>query len=56
MSYGTGLADTFGAADVVLTPDVLDRIDAIVPPGVSLAFGDRGYLPPSLADKKLRRR
>jgi aryl-alcohol dehydrogenase-like predicted oxidoreductase len=50
------LESQLGAADVVLTPEVLDRIDAIVPPGVNLAFGDRGYLPPSLADKKLRRR
>jgi aryl-alcohol dehydrogenase-like predicted oxidoreductase len=50
------LESQLGAADVVLTPDVLDRIDEIVPPGVNLTFGDRGYLSPALADKKLRRR
>jgi aryl-alcohol dehydrogenase-like predicted oxidoreductase len=45
-----------GAADVVLTPDVLDRIDQIVPPGTNLNPGDRGYDPPALADPSLRRR
>ncbi len=50
------LESQLGAADVVLTPDVLDRIDEIVPPGVNLAYGDRGYLSPALADKRLRRR
>ncbi|CAN5451364.1 hypothetical protein BH09ACT12_BH09ACT12_35580 [soil metagenome] len=41
---------------MTLTPHVLDRIDAIVPPGVNLARGDAGYQPPSLTDPFLRRR
>ncbi len=50
------LDSQLGAADVVLTPDVLDRIDQIVPPGTNLNPGDRGYDPPALADPSLRRR
>jgi aryl-alcohol dehydrogenase-like predicted oxidoreductase len=45
-----------GAADVRLEPDVLDRIDKIVPPGHNIARGDAGYRPPELIDPKLRRR
>lgn len=45
-----------GAADVRLTPDVLDRIDEIVPPGVNLNPADSGYVPPALAEPRLRRR
>jgi aryl-alcohol dehydrogenase-like predicted oxidoreductase len=50
------LQSQLGAADVTLTPEILDRIDEIVPPGVTVAFGDRGYQPPALADKFERRR
>jgi aryl-alcohol dehydrogenase-like predicted oxidoreductase len=50
------LESQLGAADVVLTPDILDRIDEIVPPGTNLNQADRGYQPPSLADASLRRR
>jgi aryl-alcohol dehydrogenase-like predicted oxidoreductase len=50
------LDSQLGAADVVLAPDVLDRIDQIVPPGTNLNPGDRGYDPPALADPSLRRR
>ena len=50
------LNSQLGAVDVTLTPEVLDRIDEIVPPGVTLSFGDRGYLPPALTDKRQRRR
>jgi hypothetical protein len=35
---------------------VLDRIDAIVPPGVTLNPADAGYQPPSLTDASRRRR
>lgn len=42
--------------DVTLTDDVLDRIDEIVPPGVTLADADKGFIPPPLADPLLRRR
>ena len=43
-------------ADVVLAADVLDRIDEIVPPGVTLNEADAGWQPPPLADASLRRR
>ena len=46
-----------GGAEVVLSDEVLDRIDAIVPPGVDVAPLDRAaYLPPSIAQAALRRR
>ena len=44
------------AADVELPEDILDRIDEIVPPGTNLNPPDAGYVPPALADKRLRRR
>jgi aryl-alcohol dehydrogenase-like predicted oxidoreductase len=50
------LDSQLGAADVVLTPDIIDRIDEIVPPGTNLNQADRGYQPPSLSDASLRRR
>jgi aryl-alcohol dehydrogenase-like predicted oxidoreductase len=50
------LDSQIGAADVTLTPDVLDRIDEIVPPGTNLNAADRGYQAPSLTVPSLRRR
>jgi aryl-alcohol dehydrogenase-like predicted oxidoreductase len=50
------LESQLGAVDVSLSPDVLDRIDEIVPPGITLAEMDRGYVPPAIADPALRRR
>jgi aryl-alcohol dehydrogenase-like predicted oxidoreductase len=50
------LESQLGAADVKLTSDVLDRIDEIVPPGVTVARVDQGYAPPALADPSMRRR
>jgi aryl-alcohol dehydrogenase-like predicted oxidoreductase len=44
------------AADLVLTDDVLDRIDEIVPPGTNLNLPDIGWVAPAVADKRLRRR
>jgi aryl-alcohol dehydrogenase-like predicted oxidoreductase len=44
------------AADVVLSADVLDEIDKIVPPGTNLNQADRGYETPALAKPSLRRR
>ncbi|MBD7917500.1 aldo/keto reductase [Cellulomonas sp. Sa3CUA2] len=44
------------AADTVLDDDVLDAIDAIVPPGVDLAPGEKFDEPPALLDAALRRR
>jgi aryl-alcohol dehydrogenase-like predicted oxidoreductase len=45
-----------GAADVKLSKDVLDQIDAIVPPGTDLLNADRVYVPPALLDPTRRRR
>ena len=50
------LDSQLGAADVVLDSAILDRIDEIVPPGVNLNPGDRGYDTPALADPSRRRR
>jgi aryl-alcohol dehydrogenase-like predicted oxidoreductase len=50
------LVSQLGAVDVTLSSDVLDRIDEIVPPGVTLTRADAGYVPPSLEDPLLRRR
>ncbi|MFJ8749164.1 hypothetical protein ACIREO_07495 [Streptomyces sp. NPDC102441] len=50
------LASQLGAADVRLSRDVLDRIDAIVTPGVTISAADEGYQPPSLTDASKRRR
>jgi aryl-alcohol dehydrogenase-like predicted oxidoreductase len=50
------LESQLAAADVVLSSDVLDRIDEIVPPGTNLNSPDRGYEPPSLTDSSRRRR
>jgi hypothetical protein len=41
---------------VTLTPDILNRIDEIVPPGVTMNDFDRGYRPPALTDPFQRRR
>ncbi|MEP6462287.1 MAG: aldo/keto reductase [Frankiaceae bacterium] len=50
------LDSQLGAMDVALSADVLDRIDEIVPPGVTLSRVDEGYVPPALDDPFLRRR
>jgi len=50
------LEGQLGADDVALTDDVLDAIDAIVPPGTNLSPPDAGWIPPSLTDASLRRR
>ena len=43
--------------DLALSEEVLDRIDEIVPPGTDLSMADNYYdTPPSLTDKRLRRR
>jgi len=42
-------------ADVVLSDDVLDRIDEIVPPGVTLNPADNGWVSPSLLPAARRR-
>jgi aryl-alcohol dehydrogenase-like predicted oxidoreductase len=50
------LESQLAAADVTLSSDVLDAIDAIVPPGVDLAPDEKVDTPPSLLDATLRRR
>jgi aryl-alcohol dehydrogenase-like predicted oxidoreductase len=50
------LESQLGAADVVLTDEILDAIDEIVPPGVTIHEADRGYDPPAITDARLRRR
>ena len=50
------LESQLGAVDVTLTTDVLDQIDKIVPPGVSLNREDSGYIPQGLREPALRRR
>jgi aryl-alcohol dehydrogenase-like predicted oxidoreductase len=50
------LESQLGAADVVLSDDLLDAVDAIVPPGHNFNPADAGWTPPALADASLRRR
>ena len=50
------LESQLGVVDVTLSVDILDRIDKIVPPGVSLNREDSGYIPPGLREPALRRR
>ncbi|WP_034261100.1 aldo/keto reductase [Actinospica robiniae] len=50
------LEGQLGAASLRLAPDVLDEIDKIVPPGVTLSSRDAGYHPPSVTDPTRRRR
>ncbi|WP_238009078.1 aldo/keto reductase [Dactylosporangium sp. AC04546] len=49
------LESQLAAADVALTDDVLDRIDAIVPPGVTLNPADNGWVSPFLQPSARRR-
>ena len=42
--------------DVVLSDDVLDRIDEIVPPGTDIGTLDQAYVPPAIQKTELRRR
>ena len=49
------LDDLLGAAEVRLSADVLDAIDAVVAPGVNLNPADIGWTPPGL-DREQRRR
>jgi aryl-alcohol dehydrogenase-like predicted oxidoreductase len=49
------LESQLAVADVVLPDDVLDRIDQIVPPGVTLNPADNGWASPSLHPTARRR-
>ncbi|NKY40262.1 aldo/keto reductase, partial [Cellulomonas septica] len=48
------LDSALAALDVRLSADVLDEIDAIVPPGTTLNAADAGWTPPALTDATLR--
>jgi aryl-alcohol dehydrogenase-like predicted oxidoreductase len=48
------LGDLLGAADVRLDADVLDAIDAVVPPGIDLNPADSGWTPPGLTPSARR--
>ncbi|GIH15719.1 aldo/keto reductase [Rugosimonospora africana] len=50
------LTDLLAGAEVTLSDDVLDRIDAIVPPGTNVNTADSGWTSPALTDAIARRR
>ena len=50
------LDDLLAGTSVVLTDDVLDRIDEIVPPGTDVSPLDQAYVPPALRHTALHRR
>jgi aryl-alcohol dehydrogenase-like predicted oxidoreductase len=51
------LESQIGAPQAGLPPELLDRIDEIVPPGTTLnPAADSGYAPPAVVDPRLRRR
>jgi aryl-alcohol dehydrogenase-like predicted oxidoreductase len=50
------LDDLLAGVDVVLSDDVLDRIDGIVPPGTDVGTLDQAYVPPAIQKTQLRRR
>lgn len=50
------LDDLLAAADVHLSDDLLDRIDAIVPPGTGVGRMDQEYNTPAIVNSALRRR
>ena len=49
------LDELLAAADVTLSADVLDAIDAVVEPGTDLNAADRGWTPPGLSVAARRR-
>jgi aryl-alcohol dehydrogenase-like predicted oxidoreductase len=50
------LDDLLAGAEIVLSDDMLDRIDAIVPPGTDVGQLQMAYNPPALTSPTLRRR
>jgi aryl-alcohol dehydrogenase-like predicted oxidoreductase len=50
------LDDLLAGAAVVLTDDLLDAIDQVVPPGADVGIDAANYVPPSLSQTSLRRR
>ena len=49
------LTDLLAGADAQLDPDILDRIDELVPPGTTVNPADAGWSPPGLSRKARRR-
>jgi aryl-alcohol dehydrogenase (NADP+) len=50
------LDDLLEGARARLTDDILDRIDAIVPPGTDIGGLEANYRPPAVVKAELRRR
>ena len=50
------LEGLLSGADIVLSEDTLDAIDAIIPPGTNISHDDDGYVAPEIDNKRLRRR
>jgi aryl-alcohol dehydrogenase-like predicted oxidoreductase len=50
------LDDLLAGAKTTLTDEILDRIDAIVPPGTDVGTLDMAYNPPAIEQSRLRRR
>jgi aryl-alcohol dehydrogenase-like predicted oxidoreductase len=50
------LDDLLAGVDVVLSDDLLDRIDEIVPPGTDIGTLDQAHVPPAVQRTDLRRR
>lgn len=50
------LESLLAASEKPLSPDVLDRIDDLVPPGSTVNAADAGWVPAALTDSSLRRR
>jgi diketogulonate reductase-like aldo/keto reductase len=50
------LDDLLASTEVKLTDELLDRIDAIVPPGTDVRPPDTAYSPPAVQVASLRRR
>jgi aryl-alcohol dehydrogenase-like predicted oxidoreductase len=50
------LDDLLAGADVALSNDVLEQLDAIVPPGTDVGRLDMAYIPPAILNPALRRR
>jgi hypothetical protein len=53
---GEQLDDLLAGLDVTLSDEILDRIDAIVPPGTDVGTLDQAYQPPAIERLSLRRR
>jgi aryl-alcohol dehydrogenase-like predicted oxidoreductase len=48
--------DLLAGAETILDDEILDQIDAIVPPGTDVGVLDMAYVPPAISSVRLRRR